>query len=98
MLADNAKHNQEGRVEEHGAFRHRITSLCPVGALAMMFFAYFHVQQKSPPDFAPDFSDERFGEYGRRDWHSYRIFWASDITKEMSYDSKPFYHFRLLTH
>ncbi|GBE87700.1 hypothetical protein SCP_1103770 [Sparassis crispa] len=42
-LADNAKHNQEGRLDEHGTIRHRNVRVCPVGALAMLFFIVFHV-------------------------------------------------------
>jgi hypothetical protein len=38
-LADNAKHNKDGRVDEHGALCHRNVDLCPVGAIAMMFFS-----------------------------------------------------------
>jgi hypothetical protein len=40
-LAGNVKHNQTGRTDEYGAFRHRKVELCPVGALAFLFFAYF---------------------------------------------------------
>ncbi|KAL6300578.1 hypothetical protein BKA93DRAFT_829023 [Sparassis latifolia] len=40
-LADNAKHNQQGRLDEHGAIRHREVELCPVGGLALLFFWLF---------------------------------------------------------
>lgn len=87
-LVDQAKHNQTGRVDEHGAFRHRDAELCCMGALALLFFTQFHVLGKSPPNFAPDLSDVQFGAYGRRDWYKLHVFPSSrgdDI--EMSYDS-----------
>lgn len=43
VLTDNAKNNQTGRIDETGAFWHCLVELCPVGALAMLFFAYFHI-------------------------------------------------------
>ncbi|KAJ7745641.1 hypothetical protein B0H16DRAFT_1692867 [Mycena metata] len=32
-----------GSVDEHGAFRHLCVELCPIGALALLFFAHFHI-------------------------------------------------------
>jgi hypothetical protein len=87
-LADNAKHNQQGRVDEYGALRHRIVELCPVGALARMLFAYFHVIGQPVPSFEPDYSDQGFGEYGRREWYEHVVFYGDkDVKTEMSYDS-----------
>ncbi|KAF5367837.1 hypothetical protein D9615_010577 [Tricholomella constricta] len=37
ILADNAKTNQDGRVDEHGAFRHRFVELCPQCVLSPDF-------------------------------------------------------------
>ncbi|KAI0311846.1 hypothetical protein OF83DRAFT_1177189 [Amylostereum chailletii] len=87
ILADNAKHNQNGRVDEHGAIRHRIVELCPVGALALHFFAHFQIMSNQPPKFAPDFNCENPGKYGRREWYQYRVFFASEITKPMTYQT-----------
>jgi hypothetical protein len=87
-LADNAKHNQNGRIDENGAIRHRDVELCPVGALAMKFFAYFHILGKELPNFAPDFNNTEFGEYGCREWYDLFVFWGEDPKKEMSYDSE----------
>ena len=87
MLADGAKHNQQGRVDEHGAFRHRLVDHCPVGGAAFLLFAHFHVLGSPVPEFTPDFKDESCGEYGRRKWYDYHMFWAQSIESEMCYDS-----------
>ncbi|KAJ7269115.1 hypothetical protein C8J57DRAFT_1609308 [Mycena rebaudengoi] len=60
-LADNAKHNQTGRVDEHGLLRHKHAELCGVGALAFLFFGYFHIAKFPVPDFSPDFQDPEYG-------------------------------------
>ena len=75
-LADNAKHNQTGRVDEHGALRHRNPELCGVGALAMLFFAHFHILEKLVPDFAPDFTRLDGGQYGHRKWYQNHVFYS----------------------
>ena len=90
MLADNAKHNQQGRIDEYGAFRHRLVDLCPVGALSMLFFAQFHILPLPPPQFEPDFDDKECSEYGRRDWYRYHVFWGSSMETAMSYESEFF--------
>ena len=88
-LADNAKHNQQGRVDEHGTLRHRIVELCSVGALARLFFAYFHIMKKPTPNFIPDFTKSGYGEYVHRDWYDYHVFAGKeDVKSKMSYDSK----------
>lgn len=74
VLADQAKTNSTGRVNEHGLFRHRHAELCGFGALAFLFFGHFHVLQKEPPSFAPDFSDPDHSEFGRRDWYQVFLF------------------------
>ncbi|KAJ7857504.1 hypothetical protein B0H14DRAFT_3447941 [Mycena olivaceomarginata] len=60
-LADNATHNQTGRIDEHGVLRHKHVDLCGVGAVAMMMFGYFHIAAYPVPDFSPDFSDSGYG-------------------------------------
>lgn len=89
-LADNAKHNQTGRVDEHGALRHRIPELCGVGALAMLFFAHFHILSSPVPNFAPDFNGPNSGQYGIREWYQYHVFYPTrgSLTKEMTYESE----------
>lgn len=75
-------------MDEYGALRHRIVELCPVGALARMLFAYFHVIEKPVPSFEPSHSDQGFGEYGRREWYEHVLFYGDkDVKTEMSYDS-----------
>jgi hypothetical protein len=91
-LADNAKHNQQGRVDEHGALRHCLVELCPVGAMSRLFFAFFHITKRPLPNFAPDFATDGYGEYGYREWYDYHVFAAGcgkeDVKSQMSYDSE----------
>jgi hypothetical protein len=87
VLADGAKHNQQGRVDEHGALRHRFVDHCAVGAFALLLFSHFHVLGLPVPNFAPDFDDDSCGEFGRRQWYDYHMFWAQSIESEMCYDS-----------
>ena len=95
VLTDNAKHNQHGHVDEHGAIWHHHAELCPVGAIALLFFTHFHVLHHPPPDFAPDFMWKDCGEYGYREWYHHFIFYAGTPSKEMSYNSR--FSPRLLT-
>jgi len=69
ILADQAKTNATGRVNEHGLFRHQYPELCGIGSLAFCLFSHFHILSKAPPKFSPDFSNDGHGEYGRRDWY-----------------------------
>ncbi|KAF8467061.1 hypothetical protein DFH94DRAFT_817762 [Russula ochroleuca] len=86
-LADNAKHNKDGQVDEHGALCHRNVDLCPVGAIAMMFFSYFHILSLPVPCFEPDFTNRSYGEYGYRSWYEYYVFSGERVNKQMSYDN-----------
>ena len=95
-LADNAKHNQQGRVDEYGAIRHRDVEKCPVGGMAKLFFAHFQVLGEDLPDFSPVFDNTEYGEYGYREWYDYCVFWGQDVKQQMSYDSK-FLLFRIIT-
>jgi hypothetical protein len=88
-LADNAKHNQHGRVDEHSVIQHCQVELCAIGALAFMFFGHFHVLDCPPLKFAPDFANKQYGEYGHREWYSHHVFYAGSTMREMLYDSKP---------
>lgn len=97
-LVDQSKTNTSGRVDEHGAFRHRHVELCAVGALAILYWVHFHVLGKRPPIFAPDYADKNFGEFGRRQWYDIYVFPSSqgdDI--QMLYKSE-FDVFRLADH
>lgn len=89
-MADNAKHNQTGRVDEHGALRHRVPVLCGVGALAMLFFAHFHILNSPVPKFAPDFDSSGAGQYGFREWYQYHVFYPTRKSPQhqMTYESK----------
>lgn len=87
-LADNAKHNQQGRVDEHGALRHHLVALCPVGAISRLFFAFFHIMKQPCPSFTPSFTTEGYGEFGYREWYDYHVFASTeDFKSEMTYDS-----------
>ncbi|TFY74110.1 hypothetical protein EWM64_g9902, partial [Hericium alpestre] len=87
VYSDNAKHNQQGHVDEFGMVRHRIVELCSIGATVLLFWAHFHVLKRPPPDFAPDFMDKNFGQFGRRDWYSCHLFYGTKVNKGMSYDN-----------
>jgi len=87
-LADNAKTNQHGRVDEHGTLRHRLVELCPVGSLAMLLYAHFHIVSQPVPDFAPNWDTPGYGEFGYRPWYELCVFWGEKPTKQMSYDSE----------
>ena len=86
-MADNAKHNQTGRVDENGAIRHRQVEHCPVNSFALNLFAHFHILRQEVPNFTPDFNNTEYGEYGYREWYDYCVFYGKDIKSEMSYDS-----------
>jgi hypothetical protein len=87
-LADNAKHNQQGHVDEHGALQHCLVELCPVGAMARLFFAFFHIMKQPLPNFAPSFTTDGYGEYGYREWYDYHVFASKeDVKSKMTYDS-----------
>ena len=91
ILADQAKTNSSGRVDEHGVFRHRHPELCCIGGLGFYFFSHFHVLGKATPTFSPDFSDPNHKEYGRRDWYGLYLFPGKgeepEGMNEMTYES-----------
>lgn len=89
LFANNAKHNQEGRLDEHGVLRHYHVDMCPVGALAFYFYGYFHVLGRPPPNFAPIFDNKQHGPYGQRAWHSYHVFFTDvdELSKQMPYET-----------
>ncbi|KAJ7745543.1 hypothetical protein DFH07DRAFT_977314 [Mycena maculata] len=88
LIADNAKHNQTGRTDEHGALRHRFVELCPIGSIALLLFSYFHVRNELVPNFVPDFSDSNYGDFGKREWYGIHLFPAGKSPMdEMGYDN-----------
>jgi len=86
VFADNAKHNQNAKVEELGAIRHAQPLLCGIGALAMHLFARFHINNERF-NFTPQFSDNT-GEFGSRIWYKYSAFCGDDLITPMSYNSE----------
>jgi len=89
-MSNEGKTNTNGRIDYHGALRHRLPELCSVGALALHFFAWFHVENRPPPNFAPDFNNPQAPPHGYRDWYKLRLFPSSvSPYKEMSSGSKP---------
>lgn len=68
--------------------RHRRVELCGIGALGFHLYCHFHLMGEALPEFEPDFKDEEYGEYGRRDWAAVLLFPGKDKTKEMTYGSK----------
>ncbi|KAF8583497.1 hypothetical protein K439DRAFT_1617415 [Ramaria rubella] len=88
ILCDNAKHNQSGKIEEQGMIRHRIPSLCAIGALGMHLFSLFHIAGQTmelEPDFFPAAQEAGFGEFGHRAWYDYKTYFAANISQPMSY-------------
>ena len=79
-----------GCVDEHGAIRHRYVELCPINAIALLLWATFHLKQVPVPNFVPDFSDDKFGEFGRRDWYRQLLFFSSTGSpcEQLKYKSK----------
>jgi hypothetical protein len=52
-------------------------------------FVWFHVLNCPVPDFAPDFTDLSYGQYGRRNWYKFHVFsHAKRADKGMTYDSE----------
>jgi hypothetical protein len=86
-LQDQAKTNTNGRVDEHGAFRHKHVELCSVGAMGFLLWARFQVLDRARPDFAPDYG-EGSGTFGTRVWYDWFVFPSNDGDDiEMSYQS-----------
>jgi hypothetical protein len=81
--------NVSGRIEENGMIRHRKVELCGVGALGFHLFGHFHLLGKDlPEDLTPDFDDEEYGDWGRRDWQNLYLFPGKNDNEPMSYESK----------
>ena len=85
-LVDNAKHNQNGRVDKNSANRQRQVEHCPINGFALNLFAHFHILCQEVPDFTPDFDNTEYGEYGYCEWYNYCVFYGKDVKSEMSYD------------
>jgi hypothetical protein len=64
-------------MDEHGAIHHQHVKLCPIGGVAMLLWAMFHLQKLSVPNFEPDFLDCAFGEFRHCDWYEHHLFFAS---------------------
>ncbi|KAF7330285.1 hypothetical protein MVEN_02466400 [Mycena venus] len=88
LRADQSKVNTNGRVDEHGAFRHINVALCPIGAIAFFFFSHFHIIEAPVPNFAPNYDNPNYGDYGHRQWYELFLFSSTkDCTKEMVYQT-----------
>jgi hypothetical protein len=77
ILLDNAKHNQTGQTDEHGAIRHRHPELCPVNGVGTLLWAIFHLLSLPIPNFIPDFSNPDYGEFGHCEWYKMKLFFSS---------------------
>ena len=75
-------------MDEHGTLHHRLVELCPVRALALLFYTQFHVLSHPPPAFSPDFGQLDYDEFGYCPWYENFVFWGEDPRKQMSYDSE----------
>ncbi|KIJ50211.1 hypothetical protein M422DRAFT_246051 [Sphaerobolus stellatus SS14] len=86
VLFHNAKHNQNGKLEEQAAIPHENPLMCAIGALAMHLFTVFHLSGHKF-NFMPQYST-KFGELGNRIWYGYKAFFPrNDLSKEMGYEN-----------
>ncbi|KAF5370934.1 hypothetical protein D9615_009780 [Tricholomella constricta] len=84
--SNKGKTNDTGRIDDQGAFRHRIPELCAIGALAFHLFGHYHLINASPPNFVPDFACPGASEFGYRDWYTKLLFPGSN-GNEMTYEN-----------
>ncbi|KAF5385999.1 hypothetical protein D9615_002501 [Tricholomella constricta] len=84
--SNKGKTNDTGRIDDQGAFRHRIPELCAIGALGFHLFGHYHLINASPPNFVPDFARPGAGEFGYRDWYTKLLFPGSN-GNEMTYEN-----------
>ncbi|GBE80951.1 hypothetical protein SCP_0306740 [Sparassis crispa] len=87
FMANNGKTNQNGWTDEFSAFHHCLVELCSIGSIALQLYSHFHIQNNTVPNFGVDITDRNFGEYGRRDWYWYHVFYASWPDAPMSYEA-----------
>lgn len=92
ILADNAKHNQLGRVDEFGMIRHLKPELCAIGAVALHLFVQWHVRRVPLPSFKAEFgqaaAQDGYGPYGRREWYRRVVFAGKGgPNSEMTYET-----------
>ncbi|KAE8238895.1 hypothetical protein A4X13_0g8335 [Tilletia indica] len=87
VRSDNSKVNAEGRVDEFGMARARDVRRCAVSALAFHSLFVFQLLDKVVPDFAPKFGDDKYGQWGRRDWWGLKMFPAEGDHEAMSYST-----------
>ncbi|KAJ3536673.1 hypothetical protein NMY22_g5932 [Coprinellus aureogranulatus] len=74
IVTNQGKTNVNGRLDPHGAFRHRLPELCAVGALARHFFGQFHIDKGNVGSFEPDYSHPEATDIGRREWYKWLVF------------------------
>jgi hypothetical protein len=87
IFSNQGKENTTGRHDEHGAFRHRITEHCGIGALALYFFTLFHVTKIEAPDFLPDYSQSNGNVIGFRKWYLRYLFPGKDDFSAMTFEN-----------
>lgn len=87
-MATNAKHNQHGRLDEHGIMRHSDVQVCAVGALAFLLWATFHVTNFTPAadEFTSNFASTNSGPFGERRWYAYHVFFGTKPEVKMTYE------------
>lgn len=87
IVSNQSKTNTNGHIDTQGVLRHRKPELCAIGALAMHFFALFHMNGVNPPNFEPDWSNSEASAVGDREWYRYLVFPGGlGPTKEMTAD------------
>jgi hypothetical protein len=72
-IMDQGKTNQFGKIQSGTAMRHKNAGLCPIGAVAMLLFFCFQVENEPFPDFRM-----------RKNWYNIYLFHTGDRESMMT--------------
>ena len=74
---------------EHRALWNCLIELCPVSAIARLFFTLFHIVNHLWLNFAPDFCTASYSKYSYQEWYDHHIFARKeDFKGTRSYNSE----------
>ncbi|KAF8271490.1 hypothetical protein EI94DRAFT_1698201 [Lactarius quietus] len=82
VLSQHNCHGQQGHIDEHGTLQYQVIEVCPIGAIARLFFAVFHIMKQLLPNFKPNFTMNGYEKYGLCKWYDYHVF--ADHLKQVS--------------
>ncbi|KAF5310463.1 hypothetical protein D9611_012258 [Ephemerocybe angulata] len=74
IMSNEGKTNKRGRLDLHPTLRHRFPELCPIFAIALQLFSYFHIGNGARPMFEPDYESPKASNVGFRSWYDWRLF------------------------